>query len=270
MKRTWMSLLLCVALLMTAVVPAAVAQDAPVLKRIVKNNELRVGMSGNQPPFSVTSKSGDLIGYEVDVAKLLANAMGVELNLVQKPFGDLLDALTAGEVDVVMSGMTMTPERNLRAAFVGPYIVSGKSILTKDKTLAQADETQDIDMASVKIVALENSTSQKFVKTFMPKAQLITTKDYDEAVQMILNDEATAMVADFPVCALSVMRYGDQGLVTLSEPLNIEPIGIAISPGDSLLLNMIENYLGALEVIGVLGELEAKWFKDGGWLINLP
>lgn len=181
MKRTWMSLLLCVALLMTAVVPAAVAQDAPVLNRIVKNNELRVGMSGSQPPFSVKSKSGDLIGYEVDVAKLLANAMGVELNLVQKPFGELLDALTAGEVDVVMSGLTMTPERNLRAAFVGPYIVSGKSILTKDETLAQADETKDIDMASVKIVALENSTSEKFVKTFMSKAQLVTTKDYDEA-----------------------------------------------------------------------------------------
>lgn len=270
MKRTWTSLLLCVALLMTAVVPAAVAQDAPVLNRIVKNKELRVGMSGNQPPFAVKSKSGDLIGYEVDVAKLLARAMNVELNIVQKPFGELLDALTAGEVDVVMSGMTMTPERNLRAAFVGPYIVSGKSILTKDKTLAQADETEDIDMASVKIVALANSTSQKFVETFMSKAQLVTTKDYDEAVQMILNDEAAAMVADFPVCALSVMRYGDQGLVTLSEPLTIEPIGIAISPGDSLLLNMIENYLGALEVIGVLGELEAKWFQDGGWLINLP
>ena len=270
MKRTLMSLLLCLALMMTAIVPAAVAQDAPVLSRIVKNNELRVGMSGGQPPFTVKSKNGDLIGYEVDVANLLANAMGVELKLVQKPFGELLGALSAGEVDLVMSGMTMTPERNMKAAFVGPYIVSGKSILTKDKNLAQADETADIDVASVKIVALEGSTSQKFAETFMSKAQLVTTKDYDSAVQMILNDEATAMVADYPVCALSVMRYADQGMVTLSEPLTIEPIGVAISPGDSLLLNFIENYLGALEVVGVLAELEAKWFQDGGWLINLP
>jgi polar amino acid transport system substrate-binding protein len=270
MKRTWMSLVLCVAIVMASVVPAAVAQDAPVLNRIVKNNQLRVGMSGGQPPFSVKSKDGQLIGYEVDVANLLANAMGVELQIVQKPFGELLGALASGEVDVVMSGMTMTPERNLKAAFVGPYLVSGKSILTKDKTLAQADETADIDLASVKIVALEGSTSQKFAETFMSKAQVVTTKDYETAVQMILNDEATAMVADYPVCALSVMRYSDKGLVTLAEPLTIEPIGIAISPGDSLLLNFIENYLGALEVVGVLAELEAKWFQDGGWLINLP
>jgi ABC-type amino acid transport substrate-binding protein len=66
------------------------------------------------------------------------------------------------------------------------------------------------------------------------------------------------------------MRYGDQGLVTLAEPLTIEPIGIAISPGDSLMLNMVQNYLVALEAVGVLDELEAKWFKDGGWLIHLP
>ena len=93
---------------------------------------------------------------------------------------------------------------------------------------------------------------------------------YDEGVQMILDDKATAMVADFPVCALSAMRYADQGLVTLVEPLTIEPIGIAISPGDSLMVNMVQNYLVALEAVGVLDELEAKWFKDGGWLIHLP
>ena len=270
MRRMWLSLLLCIALLLPVWSVPLAAQDAPVLDRIVKSNELRVGMSGGQPPFTVKSKSGELIGYEVDVARLLANAMGVELKLVEKPFGELLDALTAGEVDVVMSGMTMTPERNLRAAFVGPYIVSGKSILTKDRTLARADEAQDIDLANVKIVALANSTSQKFAETFLSKAQLVTTSDYDEAVKMILDDKATALVADYPVCALSVMRYADSGLVTLAEPLTIEPIGIAISPGDSLLLNMIENYLGALEAVGLLAELEAKWFEDGGWLMQLP
>ena len=62
----------------------------------------------------------------------------------------------------------------------------------------------------------------------------------------------------------------DQGLVTLSEPLTIEPIGLAVSPGDSLMLNFLQNYLVALEGVGVLEELEAKWFKDGGWLIHLP
>ena len=268
MKRVLTGLMLCAAVLLTTVAPSLAA--APVLSGIVESNELRVGTSGAQPPFSVKSKDGTLIGYEVDLAKLLANAMGVELKLVEKPFAELLPALEKGEVDVVMSGMTMTPGRNLRAAFVGPYIISGKSILTKDATLAQADEAGDIDQADLTIVALADSTSQKFVETLMPKANLVTVDNYDAGVNMILEDKATAMVADFPICALSAMRFGDQGLVTLAEPLTIEPIGIAISPGDSLMLNMVQNYLVALEAVGVLDELEAKWFKDGGWLIHLP
>jgi polar amino acid transport system substrate-binding protein len=120
------------------------------------------------------------------------------------------------------------------------------------------------------LVALADSTSQKFVETLMPKAKLVKVNAYDEGVNMILEDKATAMVADFPICALSAMRFADQGLVTLTEPLTIEPIGIAISPGDSLMVNMVQNYLVALEAVGVLDELEAKWFKDGGWLIHLP
>ena len=52
--------------------------------------------------------------------------------------------------------------------------------------------------------------------------------------------------------------------------MTIEPIGIALAPGDSLLVNMVTNYLGALEGIGLLDALEKKWFEDGGWLIQLP
>jgi polar amino acid transport system substrate-binding protein len=270
MKRLSIGLFLCLALLLGLSVPAPAAESSPVLSRIVDNGELRVGMSGAQPPFSVKSKEGKIIGYEVDLANALASAMGVELKIVQKPFGQLLSALEAGEVDAVMSGMTMTPARNLKAAFVGPYVLSGKSILTKDKTLSAIEEAGEIDKASITLAALENSTSQKFVETLMPKAKLVTTADYDSAVKMVLEDKATALVADYPICALSVLRHGDQGLVTLTEPLTIEPIGIAIAPGDSLLLNMVQNYLGTLQSMGLLDQLEAKWFQDGSWLIQVP
>jgi polar amino acid transport system substrate-binding protein len=78
------------------------------------------------------------------------------------------------------------------------------------------------------------------------------------------------MVADFPICALTMLRYPDAGLATLSKPLTIEPIGIALPPGDSLLVNMVTNYLGALEGTGLLELLEKKWFEDGSWLLQVP
>ena len=263
---------LCVVLAMVAGIsgPAFAAENSPVLSRIVTSGELRVGMSGTQPPFSVKSKSGELIGYDVDLANMLAAAMDVELKIVEKPFAQLLPALEAGEVDAVMSGMTMTPARNLRVAFVGPFMVSGKSILTKSSTLASIQAAEEIDQSQIKLVALEGSTSERFVKKALPKTQFIPAKDYDQAVAAVLDGSADAMVADFPICALSMMRYPDAGFATLSEPLTIEPIGMALPAGDSLLLNMVENYFGALEGLGVLDKLEQKWFEDGSWLIQVP
>jgi polar amino acid transport system substrate-binding protein len=270
MKRSLVLLAIALLALIGGAADVVAADNAPVLSRIVESGTLRVGMSGNQPPFTVISKSGSLIGYEVDLANLLAEAMGVKVEFVRKPFGELLPALEKGEIDAIMSGMTMTPKRNLKAAFVGPYIVSGKSILTKSSTLAALEDAEDIDRSSIKITALKGSTSEKFVETVLEKTTYIGVDDYDTGVQMVIDGKADALVADFPICALSQMRFPDAGLATLKEPMTIEPIGIALAPGDSLFVNMVTNYLSALEGIGLLDALEKKWFDDGSWLIQLP
>lgn len=247
----------------------AFAADS-ALARIVENDELRVGTSGAQPPFSLVSKSGELIGFDIDLANLIADAMGVEVTFVQKPFGQLLEALETGEVDIVMSGMTMTPARNLKFAFVGPYMVSGKSILTSSIALSRAEEVEDIDQAQVRMAALKGSTSQDFVTEVWPRMQLTLVDNYDEAIQLLREDKVGALLADFPICALSVMRYPDDGFATLAQPLTLEPMGVAMPPNDPLFINMMENYLGALQGVGVLELLEEKWFEDGSWLIQMP
>ena len=240
------------------------------LNKIVKNSELRIGMSGNQPPFSAQSKVGGLIGYEVDLAEMLAKAMGVELKIVEIPFPELLPALEAGKIDAVMSGMTITIERNLKVAFVGPYVLSGKSILTKStSSLATATNAQAINQASTKLVTLKASTSQRFVELNIPDANLTLVDDYDEGVELVMNDQADAMVADFSICAVSVLRYPEHSLTTLNEPLTIEPIGMALPPDDPQLVNLVQNYLTSLQLGGILDQLQKKWFENGTWLIQL-
>ena len=101
------------------------------LERISARGELRVGLSGDQPPLNMRTKQGEIVGFEVDLVRALAGAMGLEVRLVEMPFADLLSALERDEVDLVISGMTITPERNARVAFAGPYMVSGKSLLSK-------------------------------------------------------------------------------------------------------------------------------------------
>ena len=166
-------------LILLLFVTAAPAFAGKVLDRIVERGEVRVGMTGSQPPLNVKSKSGELIGYEVDLVQILADSMGVKANLVVLPFPELLPALQKGDVDMVVSGVTITPERNTKVAFVGPYLLTGKSILTKSATLAAAAEVTDIDMESVTLTALAGSTSQEFVEIVLPKAKLQTTSSYD-------------------------------------------------------------------------------------------
>ena len=246
------------------------ASATPVIDRVQKSGTLTVGMTGNMPPLNMTSKEGELMGYEVDLARAMAKAMGVKAELKTMPFAELLPALEAGKIDMIISNMTITPGRNLKVAFVGPYFVSGKAFMTKVKTIALADEADDIDAKNTKLVALEGSTSQAFVETALPEAQLFKAKDYDEAVKMVLDDKVHAMVADYPIAVVSVFRYPGAGLLSVVTTLTYEPIGIAVPAGDPLLVNWVENYLDIADSTGLLDELKRKWLLNADWLNRLP
>ena len=246
------------------------AQDSPTLNRVVTSGTLRVGMSGNQPPYNVVSRSGDLIGIEVDIAALLADLMDVDLEIVRRPFPQLLDALVSGDVDIVMSGMSITPERARRVSFVGPHLVSGKSILTNSRALAAINDAEEFDRPRLALAALQNSTSESFIERNLSNAQFIPIQDYDEGIEMVINDEVDALVADMFICLLTLLRYPDSGLLTLTEPLTIEPLGIAVPRDDRQFHGLIENYVDALEAMGILTELRYSWTEDASWVDELP
>ena len=78
-----------------------------------------MGLSATQPPLNMKNRAGEIIGLEVELAEILAQSMNIELRFVERPFAELIDALENDEVDLVISGMTITPERNARVAFAG-------------------------------------------------------------------------------------------------------------------------------------------------------
>lgn len=239
------------------------------LAKILKNGEIRIGLTGNQPPFNMKSKSGELMGFEVDLAKVLANGMGVKLTTVVMPFSELLPALEAGKIDAVMSGMTVTSERSVKALFAGPYTISGKSILAKSSVLSKLKGTEAANNEAYKITCLKGSTSEAFVKKYMPKAQAMPVNNYDEGIALILNDQADAMVADYPICVITIMRNQGKDLVTLEGPMNIEPIGMALPADDLHFHNLVQNYLEAFDLAGALKIIDDKWLKDGSWLFSM-
>jgi polar amino acid transport system substrate-binding protein len=249
---------------------SAKTSASPVIDRIMERGEITVGTAGSMPPLNMTNKEGGVIGLEADIAQAVATSMGVKLRMKTMPFAELLPALESGKLDMVISGMTITMERNMKVAFVGPYLKSGKAFLTKVDTIANADETKVLNRPEVKFTALKGSTSQNFIESALPKATLVTAADYDEAVDMVLQDRVHAMVADYPICLISLVRYPDKGLMSVITPFTYEPLGIAVPANDPHLINWTENFLGLLEGSGSMKMLKKRWFEDASWLNQLP
>ena len=244
-------------------------EEARGLSRIVESGELRIGMSGEQPPLSMTARNGELLGLDVALGRVLAQSMGVEAKLVRRPFGELIEALEDHEIDLVMSGMTITPERARRVAFVGPYYTSGKSLLTRSRQLADVQVAKELDSSELRFAALRGSTSQSFVENTLPSARLVTTEGLDEAVQKVIDGQVDALVADRETCAFAVLRHPEAGLLAAEASFTVEPMGIAVALDAPRLANLVQTYLKALADRGTLDKAKAFWLKDPSWVKDL-
>jgi polar amino acid transport system substrate-binding protein len=266
MKKSLLAVIVCGALCLLFAVNV---NAGPVLDRILTEKILRVGTSGTQPPMTATAKSGELIGLDIDLAKEMASAMGVKVKFVTIPFGKLLPAVESGSVDMVISGMTITPARNLNIAFVGPYFLSGKGILGKSAKYRELQKAEGLNSPNVTIAFLKDSTSKEFADELIPKAKRIATDSYKEAIDLIERDEVDVLIADYPFCALTAYRNRTAGMIAGQNPLTYEPIGIAMQE-DTLLINWVQNFLSLLQGNGRLKELHQKWLSGGAWVEKLP
>jgi polar amino acid transport system substrate-binding protein len=248
---------------------AASTQPLPI-QRILKAGEMRVGTSADSPPFTMHDRDGKLIGLEVELVQAMADNMNVKVRFVEMPFAELIGPLERADIDVAVAGMTITPERNARVAFAGPYYVSGNTLLTRKREVADTEDPAQLDDPKLSFAALDGSTSAKFVQAHMSKAKLVAVRDNDAGVKALLAGEVDVFVSDLQVCTIARWRHPDAGLYLRREPLTTEPLGLALPPDSMLFLNLVTNYLKTIEETGVLAQLKAKWLGDSAWLEKLP
>jgi polar amino acid transport system substrate-binding protein len=233
---------------------------APVLERINKSGKIVVGTSGSMPLMTERLPSGELAGFDIDMATALAETMGVRLELRTMPFSQLIPALERGEVDIVISNMTMTIDRNMRVAFAGPYFVSGKCLVTKEQEIARVDQADDLKETDARIAVVKDTTSENFVKELLPHTKLVPVAATEKGIEMVSNGDATAFLTDFPICLSVMKRFPDSGFQSVVSLLTYEPIGIALPANDPLLMNLAENFINRAENVGLMQRLGLKWF----------
>ncbi len=260
-------LLLSALFLLLGALPFTVMADT--LNDIQDRGVLRVGMEPGYMPFEMTDQKGEIIGFDVDMAKRIAKAMGVKLELVSTAWDGIIPALLTKKFDILMSGMTVTAERNLKIAFANPYIVVGQSILVKKQYANVVKSYKDLNNKKFKVGSKLGTTGEQATKRMIGQATYISFETEQEGIMDLVNGKIDAFVYDLPYMAIANAQKSEGKLIFLDEPFTYEPLGWAIRHGNGDLLNWLNNYLTQLKNDGTYDKIYAKWFLKDDWVRKL-
>ncbi|MGA1933732.1 transporter substrate-binding domain-containing protein [Arcobacter sp. YIC-464] len=239
------------------------------LNQILQRGELQVCLEPGYMPFEMKDKRGKIIGYDVDMAKRMAKEMGVKLSLKPTAWDGIIAALVTGKCDIIMSGMTITQQRNLKINFADPYVVVGQTIMMKKELEGKIKSAKDLDKPEYTVVTKLGVTGEVATRKFFKNAKIITFETEADAASEVLNGKADAIVYDQPYNILFMSDKGKGKLIHLDTPLTYEPLGWAIRKGDPDFLNWLNNFLRQVKedkVVDFYNKLNQKWLKDTDWL----
>ena len=232
-----------VVVLGVAVAAGAAAQSSQqqlasesVIETIKKRGALRVGMS-TFIPWAMRDRKGELVGFEIDVAKKVAEDMGVELELVPTAWDGIIPALIAGKFDVIIGGMSIRPQRNLTINFTIPYAHSGMGVVANKAMTADMQWPDDYNSAKATFACRRGATSCDAVDELFPKATARKFDDDAQSFQEVLNGNAHAFVSSYPKPTLLVHEYGDKVFLPTTENLTSGDEAFGLRKGDPDALN---------------------------------
>ncbi|WP_022851695.1 transporter substrate-binding domain-containing protein [Limisalsivibrio acetivorans] len=242
--------------------------EESTLNQIMKRGELRVGLEAGYMPFELKNKKGEIVGFDVDIAKRMAKDMGVKLNLVNTAWDGIIPSLLTKKFDIIMSGMTITPQRNLQVNFCDPYIVVGQTILIREDLKDEIKSYRDLNDPKYTVSTKLGVTAEKATKRYISKAKLRLFETEQEAVMEVVNGKADAFVYDLPYSA-SYYSENPKNLVFLDEPFTYEPLAWAIRKGDPDFMNWLNNFLAQIKGDGFYDKVYKKWFLSNSWLKDI-
>ncbi len=257
---------------LTPMDPAQAADQAlwqkSTLNQVLKRGELRVGMEAGYIPFEMRDKRGAIIGFDVDLAKLMARYMGVKVTFINTQWDGIIPALLTDKFDILISGMTITPERNLQVNFAEPYIIIGQTILLNARNKDTVKSVKELNDPKYTVATKLGTTGEIAARRYLGKAKLKTFETEADAALEVRNGRADAFVYDLPFNVVYGAQYKD-ALVHLKEPFTKEPLGWAIRKGDPDFLNWLDHFQNQIRNDGTYDALYNKWFEGTAWLVNV-
>lgn len=234
-----------------------------VITQIQEEGVIRIGLS-LFVPWSMRDVNGDLIGFELDVGRQLAEDMGVEVEFVPTAWDGIIPALLAGNFDVIISGMSVTAQRNLTVNFTDPYAFSGLAILA-NREMTAGMSMEDLNSPDVIFSARRGATPAVVIADRFPEAQLLLFDEDGAAAQEVLNGNAHATMASQPSPNREAGRHPDVLYVPFDQLFDPRGEGFAVRRGDPDALNYFNNWIAQQWRSGWLQERHDYWFATEDW-----
>lgn len=262
------------AILLLAAPAVATAADATLadrstLNQIIRRGELRVGFEAGYMPFEMLDRNNNLMGFDVDLARKMASVLKVRLRFVNTAWDGIIPALLTDKFDLLMGGMTITPERNLQVNFARPYIVVGQTVLLAKKHEGVIASHLALNDAKFIVSSKLGTSGDLAARRTFPRAQLKQFESESDAALEVRNGRADAFVYDSPFNLIYAAQH-PQSVAHLAEPFTREALGWAVRKGDPDFINWLDNFLESIRNDGTYDLLYQRWFVDTAWMKNLP
>lgn len=276
-------------LLGLAVSAAASAADLELardstLEGILQRGTLRVGFEAGYMPFEMIDKRGGLrqrglraaderrggqqvsfIGFDIDIAREMAKALGVKLLPVHTQWTSIIPALNVGRFDIIMSGMSVTEERLAKVDFADPYMTVGQTVLLHKKHEGAVRVYSDLNDPKYVVASKPGTTGEQAVKEFLSQAKYKPFGTEIAGAMAVVEGDADAFVYDLPYNVTFSAMHGGADLVLLDQPFTTEPIAWAIRKNDPDFLKWLNGFLAEIKQDGRYDAIHDRWFKRTDW-----
>lgn len=255
MNRTRLLLAALAVTLFTVMLAGCSEENTDSLSRVREAGEISFAMSGGYPPFNFFSDQNELVGFDVDVAREVANRLGVSLKPVTTEWSGIIEGLRSGAYDGILGSMAVTDKRLEVVDFSTPYYYSGAQLVVrKDAPFSAPAELEG------KTIGVVTGT------TFAKDAEKLGAGDvklYKDDTHTLteLNSGVVDGVITDRVVGVNAMNSGRFDIALLGMPLRGEDVAVAFRKGDDTLLAEVNKILAAMHADGTLSELSRKWLK---------
>lgn len=228
----------------------------------IVDNTLLVGVDDTYPPMEYV-ENGELVGFDIDFAKALAEEMGVDIKFVSTGWDGIFANLEAKQYDVIISSVSMTEERMETMNFSTPYLSNGQVIIAKPDMVDSINTPEDLDGLLVGVQA-ETTADIAAVKLIESGDVVFDLKDFDDMSICLAAMEAgqiDCIVADYAV-AIGAAATNPDVFVISSALLTNEPIAVALNKDNEELLKAVNDAIAALQTNGTMSEISVNNLGD--------